>query len=117
MNIHDWKVKYNGQDVAQILRFTPNITSTKVLTKALDGTVYIQTIGTGLKHAAIELLCTLEQIDIINAGESEGGVFTATYRGKTRVGYIEEQPEWEAVVPGEWYKTTITFLIEEEVEV
>ncbi len=115
MNVQDWKVKYNGQIVAQVLRFTPNITSTKVLTKALDGTVYVQTLGSGLKCAAVEILCTMDEMEVVNLGESEGGVFTVYYRGKTRIGYIEEQPEWEAVSPGEWYKTTITLLIEEEV--
>lgn len=115
INVHDWKVKYDSKEVAQVLRFTPNVAGTKIMAKALDGTVYIQTIGSVLKHAAVEILCTFDEMEIINLGEASGGVFTVSYRGKIRIGYIEEQPEWEAVVPGEWYKSTVTFLIEEEV--
>lgn len=115
MNIHDWKVTYNNEIIAQVLSFVPNVVGNKILTKSLDGTVYIQTVGVGLKNAAVEMLCSREQIDLVNMAEAEGGVITAVYRDKTYIGYFEEAPEWEAVSPGEWYKTTMTLLIEEEV--
>ena len=115
INVHDWKVTYNNEIIAQVLSFTPNITGNKVLTKALDGTVYIQTVGGALKHAAVQMLCNREQIDTVNLSEAEGGIVTVVYRDKTYIGYFEEAPEWEAVSPGEWYKTTMTLLIEEEV--
>lgn len=115
MNIHDWKVKYGDEIVAQVMAFVPNVAGNKVLTKALDGTVYIQTIGSGIKNAKIDILCTSEEIELVNEAEATGAVISAEYRGKIYIGYIEEQPEWETVQPGEWYKTTITLLIEEVV--
>lgn len=115
MNIHDWKVSYGDEVVAQVLTFTPGISSTKVLTKALDGTVYIQTIGTGQKHASVSILCTMEEKMKVDIAESDGGVITVVYRGVTYVGYIEEALSWEIVSPGEWYKSTFALLIEEEV--
>lgn len=115
INVHDWKVTYNNEIIAQVLSFVPNVAGNKVLTKALDGTVYIQTVGSGIKHAKVEMLCSREQLDSVNESEAEGGVITVVYRDKTYIGYWEEAPEWEAVSRGEWYKTTMTLLIEEEV--
>lgn len=115
MNIHEWKITYDNKVVGQVLSFVRNVGSNKVLTRALDGTVYIQTIGSSLPYADITILCSREEKDIVNLAEAEGGVITAKYRGKIYIGYIEEQPEWEAQSPGEWYTTSIRLLIEEEV--
>lgn len=117
MNIHDWKVSYGDEIVAQVLTFTRGVTSTKVLTKSLDGTVYIQTIGSGLKVASVTILCTTDEKMKVDIAESEGAVITVVYRDVTYIGYIEAAPSWEIVSPGEWYKANFTLLIEEEVSV
>ena len=115
MNINDWKLSIDGTVLAQILTYIPGIDQVKVTSKALDGSVYIQTIGTGGKYANIKIFASRLQMEAINQAEADGVYLTAVYREKTVMGYIEAPPEWDAEEPGEWYSSTIKLLIAEEV--
>ena len=115
MNINDWKLSLEGVVLAQILTYLPGIEQNKVITKALDGSFYIQTIGTGNPYADISIFASRLQMEAINQAEADGVYLTAVYREKTVMGYIEAKPEWDAAEPGEWYTTTIKLLIAEEV--
>lgn len=117
MNINDWKVKRDSTVLGQVLTFIPGLDQTKVVSKALDGTTYIQTIGTANPYSEIEILCDASQMRLVNAAEADGAVISAEYRGVRYFGYIEEPPTWNAVMPGEWYKTSIKLLIQDEVAV
>jgi hypothetical protein len=112
-DINTWKLSRDSVAIAQILSFVTAIEQAKVTSKALDGTVYIQTIGTGTKYADVTILSTLEEKDAVNQAEADGAVVTVVYRDKRYAGYIEAAPEWDAQIPGEWYKGTLKILIEE----
>lgn len=115
MNINDWKLSLEGAILAQILTYVPGIEQNKVITKALDGSFYIQTIGTGNPYADISIFASRLQMEAINQAEADGVYLTAVYREKTVMGYIEAAPTWEAEEPGEWYTASIKLLIAEEV--
>lgn len=111
-SVHTWKLSVDGSPIAQVLNFDSNIEQAKVVTKALDGTIYIQTIGKGVPYANIKILCSLEEKTLVNYAEADGAVLTVVYRDKKYTGYIESAPFWNAESPGEWYTATIKFLIE-----
>ena len=113
-NINDWKLSLNSEVLAQILSYTQGIEQSKVISKALDGTVYIQTIGTGNKYADITLFASREESEAINSAEALGAYVKAVYREKNVYGYIEAAPTWTAKVEGEWYTSTIKLLIQVE---
>lgn len=117
VNVSDWKLSRDSVAIAQVLTFLPSLDQTKVVSKALDGTVYIQTIGDPIKHAAVTILATREEMAPVNQAEADGAVLSAVYRETRYAGYIEAAPEWQPVIPGEWYTADIKFLIQEETAV
>ena len=117
MTINDWKLTRGSVEIAQILTFVPGIDQEKVVSKALNGSIYIQTIGDGVKYASASILANREEMDSVNWAEADGAAVSAVYRGKRYLGYIEESPEWSAIIPGEWYRANIKILIEEEAAV
>ena len=117
INIHDWKLSTNSSTIAQILTFVPGIEQSKIVSKALDGTIHIQTIGSGTKYAAVSIACTRIEMGLVNKAEADGALVVAVYRNKKYSGYIEAAPSWTAVKPGEWYTGTFKLLILTEVDV
>lgn len=112
MRIQDWKLKRNNDILAQVLLFVPGIEQSKVVQKTLSGAVYVQTIGVGTQYATIEILVTREELRLVNSAEADGALVSVEYRGVKYLGVIEAAPEWAAMMPGEWYTTTIKLLIE-----
>lgn len=117
MNIHTWKLSRDNLPIAQVLRFMPNIDQTMVVTNSLDGTPYIQTIGSGRDYAEVTIFSSFEEMKKVNKAWSEGAVLSLIYKSTQYIGYIKEAPSWEATYPGQWYQSTINFLIEGEVSV
>lgn len=115
MNVNDWKVSYDGTVLGQVLSFATNLDQTKITSKALDGTVYIQTVGEPTYHAAISVFSSYEERELLNAAEASGAYVQVVYRDKKYYGYIESKPQWQTTYPGKWYNTAITLLIEEVV--
>ena len=115
MSIDNWKLSRNSVVLAQILSFLPGKSQTKVVSKALDGSVYIQTIGSATRHAAVTIFATRDEMPAVNDAEADGAVVSVVYRDKQYLGYIEEAPDWTDKEPGEYYTGTFTLLIEEEV--
>lgn len=111
-SVHTWKLSVDGEPIAQVLNFVSNIDQAKVVSKALDGTIYIQTIGRGVPYADIKILCSLEEKTLVNYAEADGAAVTVVYRDSKYVGYIESAPSWNTESPGEWYTANIRFLIE-----
>lgn len=111
----DWKLSLEDVVLAQILKYLPGIEQNKVVTKALDGSFYIQTIGTGNPYADITIFASRLQMEAINQAEADGVYLTAVYRDHRVMGYIEAAPTWTDEEPGEWYTATIKLLIAEEV--
>ena len=76
MNIETWKVYRNSVALAQVLSFLPGIEQTKVTTKALDGSVYIQTIGEGTKYAEVTIFATRAEMKPVNLAEADGAAIS-----------------------------------------
>lgn len=112
-NVNTWKVVCNDEVIGQVLSFVKGLEQTKVTSKALDGTVYIQTIGQPTPNATVSVFSSLEEMELVNLAEADGSPIKVTYRGVTYIGYIESKPSWQTVYPGKWYSTEINLLIEE----
>lgn len=115
MSISSWKMSVDSVVLAQVLKFIPSIDQVKVTSKALDGSIYIQTIGTGTKQADVTIFALRDDISDINQAEADGAVVSVVYRDTQYLGYIDEAPDWEEKEAGESYTATIKLLIEEEV--
>lgn len=114
-NINSWKLSRDSVTLAQILNFLPSIDQVKVTSKALDGSIYIQTIGTGTKQASVTIFATRTEMPAVNAAEADGALVSVVYRDKRYLGYIEAAPDWSAVIYGEGYTGSFNLLIDEEV--
>ena len=114
-NVNEWKVVLNGVVLGQVLSFVKSRQQVKITSKALDGTVYIQTVGASTLTAKISVFSSLEEKDALDVAEASGAKIQVTYRGVTYLGYIESAPQWQTVYPGKWYNAEITLLIEEEI--
>lgn len=116
-NISTWKLSRDSVTLAQILNFLPSVDQVKVTSKALDGSIYIQTIGTGTKQAAVTIFATRAEMPAVNDAEAEGALVSVMYRDKQYLGYIEAAPDWSAITTGEAYTASFNLLIDEEVPV
>ncbi len=113
-NVENWKVKYDGNSLGQVLSFVKSLNQTKVTAKSLDGTVHIQTIGSPTKIATISVFSSKAEMELLNEAEADGACISVTYRDVIYSGYIEGKPQWQTIHPGKWYNATITLLIEGE---
>ena len=113
-NIHEWKVVLENVVLGQVLSFVKGLEQVKVTSKALDGTVYIQTVGDPTRTAKVSVFSSREEKDLLDAAEATGALIQVTYRGVTYYGYIESRLQWQAVHPGKWYNADMSLIIEEE---
>lgn len=116
MNVNTWKLAVADEVIAQVLTFVKYLEQHKVTSKALDGSIYIQTVGHPVKCAKVELLASREEKDRFNELEADGSLMSLVYRDKIYYGYVESTPSWSTVYPGKWYSTSIVFLIMDEVD-
>lgn len=115
MNVSEWKLSVADEVIAQVLTFVKALEQHKITSKALDGSIYIQTVGHPVKYADVEIFASREEKDRFNVLEADGSLMALVYRDHTYYGYIESTPSWSTVYPGKWYTTKIKFLIMEEV--
>lgn len=116
VDIHKWKVVADNTVIGQVLTFTKGLEQVKITSKALDGTVYVQTVGTPTHTANVSVFCSVDEKDLVDAAEAAGGAVQVTYRDVTYLGYIESKPQWQTIYPGKWYNAEIVLLIEEEIK-
>lgn len=114
IDIATWKLIRDSVPLAQILTFVKGLDQTKTKTKALDGTLYIQTIGAPQNQADVSIFVSLAEKDTVNQAEADGAFVTVVYRDVQYFGYVDEAPSWDPTVPGEWYTGTFKLLIERE---
>jgi hypothetical protein len=113
-NIHEWKVVFDNTVLGQVLSFVRGLDQVKVTSKALDGTVYIQTVGAPTHTAKVSVFSSREEKYLLDAAEAAGARIEVTYRGVRYFGYIESKLQWQTVYPGKWYSAEMSLLIEEE---
>lgn len=107
-----WKIMYNNTVLGQVLTLVNGRTPRKIIKQALDGSVYVQTIGTAGHKIDVTALCTREELLLLNHNAAEANTIIVRYRGKQYYGFIEETPEVEPVRPGEWYNVSFSFLVD-----
>lgn len=111
--IYNWKLRDGQRKLAAVQTFAKNIEQEKIVTKALDGGIYIQTIGTGTVTADITIFAASPQErEAVNEAEAMGALVNVLYRDVTYSGYIEAAPQWTPVIPGRCYTGTIKLLLE-----
>ena len=111
-NIQEWKVVSGNTILGQVLSFVKGLDQVKVTSKALDGTVYIQTIGSPTRTAKVSVFSSREEKDLLDEAEADGELLQVTYRGVIYSGYIESKLQWQTVYPGKWYSAEMSLIIE-----
>lgn len=111
--IYNWKLRDGVKKLAAVQTFAKNIEQEKIITKALDGSIYIQTIGTGVQTADITIFAaSRKERDAVNEAEAMGTLVNVLYRDTTYYGYIESAPEWSPVIEGRRYTANLKLLLE-----
>lgn len=116
VDVHEWKVSFDNTILGQVLSFVKALDQVKVTSKALDGTVYMQTVGAPTHTATVSVFSSREEMDLLNAAEAAGARISVVYRDVTYLGYVETKLQWQTVYPGKWYSANMVLLIEEEVK-
>lgn len=109
---YNWALRIGSEKLAAVQTFARNIEQEKIVTKALDGSIYIQTIGSGAHVADVQIYATRAQRDKVNEAEASGEFVNVLYRGEVHYGYIEAAPEWTPVIDGRCYTGTLRLLLE-----
>lgn len=117
MNVVDWKVRINNEIVGQVLSCFGNRESTKIVSKTIDGSITVQTIGEPVSFVELVLLCTVEEKEKFVRYEPDGSIVSVRYRDKQYYGYFDGSVNWSTVIPGEWYNASGKLLITEEMTV
>lgn len=111
--IYNWKLRDGAKKLAAVQTFAKNIDQEKIVTKALDGSIYIQTIGTGAITADVTIFAASpKERDAVNEAEAMGTLVNVLYRDVTYSGYIEAAPQWTPVIEGRCYTAVIKLLLE-----
>lgn len=111
--IYNWALWRGETRLAAVQTCATNIEQTKVVSKALDGSVYIQTIGAGTLTADVDVhVSSREDREAVNRAEAEGALVNVLYRERRYYGYIEAAPAWTPVVPGRSYAASVKLLVE-----
>lgn len=117
MSILDWKVTIADEVVAQVLSCQVGLERPRIVTTTLGGSVHIQSYGETMKHAEISFISTLDEKLRFEQLEILGHLISFVYRGKKYSGYFASPLSWNTVSPAEWFASSGTLLITEEVDV
>ena len=103
------------EKAAQVLSVVSKITPQKIVSHALDGSVYIHTIGAGRESASVAIYVATDNERIaMDAAACDGYLVTCEYKGKTYVGYIEGEIEWRTSKDISPSVGTFTLLVEKQ---
>lgn len=97
MNRLEWDIKnQNGESIGLVLGLLGSTEPFAVVTKSLDGTPYVQTVGAGTKTASVTVFAdTHAKKSALDYAAETGELLTVTYNGAVRYGYINGQIGWE----------------------
>lgn len=113
MPIFEWKLRKDGEAIAQVLSFVKAPDQTKIVSELNDGSYQIQTVGSARHYANVTVFCaSREEMDAVNEAEADVDVLTLNYRDEEYTGVIRAAPRWDATVPGERYTGTFVLLLE-----
>lgn len=111
----DWYAAIDGAEAGALTSCVRGVDPFKIVSKALDGSVYVQTIGAGTTYISAEVFVqSLDLKDAWDGAAAEGNLVSLYYRGRTYSGYIEGSMTWEAFVPGVSYSGTFKLLVVSE---
>lgn len=103
----------SGAVVCSVLGFDKALEANKILSKLLDGSYHIQTVGTPAQYANIRIYAeTLAQRDAADLAAAECAILIAQWKGTSYAGYIDGSIDWTPFVTGKSATGTCRFLIE-----
>lgn len=111
-DVSKWKLKSNSEVIGQVKRCIELTEPRSVVNKALDGSVYIQTIGRPSRKLQIDIGMTQEEQRRFVVYYGAGALFELQYKDNFYIGFIVDEPQIEAVKAGEYYNMNTIFLIE-----
>lgn len=109
-DINLWKVKHDNEIIGEVLKLIPGIETQKVLHTALNGAVYVQQIGPGIKQLRLTIFVdSQDQLMKVEEANAGGGFISIQYRNKIYYGFItDDKIEWEEAKPGCCYTADVT---------
>ena len=112
--IEDWKVTYNDEAVAQVLTFLPKQEGTKIVNQLYDGSYQIQSVGYTRRKAEVTIFVeSRKALESMETAAATAALVSVRYREKTYRGYISDEINWSAAIPGQYYSGSFTLLIDE----
>ena len=97
-DIDKWKIKYLSIVLGQVLSLVPGLEPRKIVKRALDGSIYVQTIGRPGAKVIVSGLCTYSEYEELIKYAANASLLTIQYKDKIYYGYIEEMPDYEETV-------------------
>lgn len=89
------EMTYNGHSLAIVLAVSPSTESVRVLSKALDGTVYVQTIGKPIKKYKVGIFCdSVSKKLAVEEAYNSGAVVSIKNNDYSFYGIIENEVGW-----------------------
>lgn len=105
------RLLYNGVEIAKVYNVTPDTESVRITSKALDGTIYVQSIGDHTRKLITEIYAgSTEDKLLLNEAYDYGAIVTAEKDGSTYYGVIENAITWQ--VYGNQFTAQIVLLLE-----
>ena len=101
----------NGNKIADVLTFIQGLDQTKIISRLYDGSVQIQTVGTPISYADVEIFVYSDTMDDVNTAEVQANLLRISYKDIIYSGYIESPVDWEPIIKGNSYRGKIKFLI------
>lgn len=86
----------SGAVVCGIYGFDKALDANKIMTKLLDGSYHVQTVGTPAQYANIRIYAeTLAQRDAADLAAAECAILIADWQGTSYAGYIDGSISWK----------------------
>lgn len=103
--------------VAQIISLVSTRVPRKIVSQALDGTVYVQTIGPGRSTANVSVFVSNKvERESMDEAACNGNTIICEHNGRVHIGYIEEGITWRTDRYGYRGVGSFRLLLDEEVE-
>lgn len=88
-------IKVDNVSIGTVLGCKKMLTPNKVVNTALDGSVYIQTVGDPIDRRQIHAYCdTIAMRNALDYAANYGAQVTIEWNNQTIVGYIENDVSW-----------------------
>lgn len=109
--MNDWGLYLDGTRIARVETYTPAYQARKVEGYLLDGTPYVQTIGTPAERPALTIVVeSAAEKQAVDLAAAEGKILIGTYRDVTFRGWIPGAVKWSAMLKGKLWRGTLELM-------